>query len=94
MFVIMLKYIKPIEIVDQYLVEHRAYLDECYQKNGLIASGPQIPRSGGIMLSQLKDRPQLEALLHQDPFWINEVAEYTIIEFDPVKYHKHFAVYL
>lgn len=94
MFIIMLKYIAPIKVIDQYIIEHRTFLDECYQKNFLIVSGPQVPRVGGIILSQLTDRLQLENILNEDPFMVHKLAEYTIIEFDPVKYHKDFSVFV
>jgi uncharacterized protein YciI len=91
MFIIILKYKKPLEIVDKYVCEHRAFLDKCYENQFLIASGPQIPRTGGVLISQLKDRIQLENILHGDPFYINEVADYEILEFTPTKYHPEFA---
>ena len=94
MFLIMLQYKKPIEVVDEYLVAHRTFLGECYEKDYFIASGPRSPRTGGVMLSQLKDREQLEALLKQDPFYINGIAEYEVIEFTPVKYHKNFSSFV
>ncbi len=90
MFIIILTYKKPIEVVDQYLIEHRTFLDDCYKKNIFITSGPQKPRTGGILISQLKDRLELEDVLKQDPFEIHQVAEYKIIEFDPIKYHPNF----
>jgi uncharacterized protein YciI len=94
MFLILLSYKQPIQIVDQYLVEHRAYLEECYQKDCLVVSGPRNPRTGGVLISQLTSRTQLEALLAQDPFSLHDVANYEIIEFLPVKYHKQFASFI
>jgi uncharacterized protein YciI len=94
MFVIQVKYIKPIETVDKFLVEHRAYLDEGYRNNYFIASGPKNPRTGGIILSQLTDRAILEAVLQNDPFLIHGVAEFDVIEFSPVKYHPNFSSFI
>jgi uncharacterized protein YciI len=94
MFLIKLNYLKPIEIVDQYLAEHRAYLEEGYQNNFFIVSGPQNPRTGGIILSQLKDKAQLQDIIQKDPFYIHQVANFEIIEFAPVKYHTHFAKFV
>ena len=94
MFIILLTYKKPLESVNQYLTEHRLFLDECYKNNYLIASGPQKPRTGGVLLSQLKDRQQLENLLKQDPFSIHAIADYQIIEFDPIKHHPNFNVFV
>jgi uncharacterized protein YciI len=91
MFIVTLTYKKPIELVDQYVVEHRAFLDQGYSSNFFIASGPQNPRTGGIIISQLKSREQLEAILQKDPFFINGIADYSIVEFEPVKYHPAFS---
>lgn len=94
MFVIIITYKKSLELIDQHLVAHRAFLDEGYQKNFFIASGPQNPRTGGIILSQLKDRAQLEAVLKHDPFRVHDIADYQFIEFDPVKYHPTFSSFI
>ncbi len=94
MFVIQLHYKVAIEQVDHYLIEHRNFLEAGYQKNYFIASGPKNPRTGGIILSQLKDRAQLEAILSEDPFLIHGVADYEIMEFTPVKFHADFAKFI
>jgi len=90
MFVIQLHYKAAIEKVDQYLIEHRNFLEAGYQKNYFIASGPKNPRTGGIILSQLKDQAQLEKCLREDPFSMHDIADYEIIEFTPVKFHADF----
>lgn len=94
MFVIALTYKKPIEVVDAYLTQHRDYLESGYQKNYFIASGPKNPRSGGIILSQLKDRDQLQKIIEQDPFYIHEIADFELTEFTPVKYHPNFTPFV
>lgn len=94
MFLIMMKYVKPIEVVDTYLSQHRAFLEEGYKKDFFVVSGPRNPRIGGILISQLKNRDQLEKILREDPFYINEIATFEIIEFDPVKYHKNFSHFI
>lgn len=94
MFVVILTYKTSIEIVDKHVVEHRAFLERCYKQNFFIASGPQKPRSGGILISQLKSREQLEELLKEDPFAIHQIADYNIIEFEPIKYHPNFLSFI
>lgn len=94
MFVIRITYKKPIEEIDKYLAEHRAFLDCGYKNNHYIASGPQNPRTGGIILSQLTDRAQLEALIKQDPFSQHDLADFEIIEFTPVKHHANFSAFI
>jgi uncharacterized protein YciI len=94
MFLILLHYKQSIEKVDAYLLQHRAFLEEGYKNNCFIVSGPQNPRTGGVIISQLKNREQLETLLQADPFYLNQVADYEIIEFTPVKYHQHFSGFI
>lgn len=94
MFIVEITYKKSLAEIDQHLAEHRAFLDVGYQQNYFVASGPKNPRIGGIIISQLKNRSQLEGILKQDPFNLNGLAEYNIIEFDPVKYHADFASFI
>lgn len=91
MFLILIQYKKSFEIVAQYVETHRAYLDKGYEKNLLITSGPKVPRTGGVMLSQAKTREELDEFIAQDPFVLNDVADYEVIEFTPVKYHQDFS---
>ena len=90
----MINYKKPLDIVEQHVAAHRSFLDQWYKKNYFVASGPRNPRTGGIMISQLKDRQQLMAILQQDPYYINDIADYEIIEFTPVKYHQNFSSFI
>ena len=55
-FIILLNYKVPIEKIDEHVVSHRQFLDEGYQKNYFITSGPKVPRTGGVIISQLNDR--------------------------------------
>ncbi len=87
MFVILIHYTKPLETIDQYLAEHRQYLQTCYTNNQLLVSGPKIPRTGGVLISHLKDRYAVEKLVKNDPFYLHDVATYEIIEFNAVLHH-------
>ena len=94
MFIVLVHYKKSLSIVDHFIPVHRAYLDEGYKNHYLIASGPRVPRDGGILLSQLSDRTVLEKFLYADPFYINDIADYEIIEFEAVKYHPDFSPFI
>jgi uncharacterized protein YciI len=86
MFVILLKYVKPLDEVERVRPTHRAFLDTLYEKKVLLASGPQVPMTGGVLLAHGMDKRELLEILDQDPFKTEGIAEYTLIEFDPVKY--------
>lgn len=94
MFLILTSYKQPIEVIDEYLVAHRDFLEKGYQMDYFVVSGPRSPRTGGVIISQLTDQKQLENFLKQDPFSIYDIAEYEIIEFTPVKHHKDFTPFI
>jgi uncharacterized protein YciI len=54
MIVITSKYIKPVEVIDALVADHRKFLDDCYKKSQLIYSGPQIPRVGGVLIANVE----------------------------------------
>jgi uncharacterized protein YciI len=81
MFIVSLNYIAPLEEVDKHLAAHVSFLQDQYAKMNLVASGRKVPRTGGVMLSRIQDRDELEAMLAQDPFQIAGVASYEITEF-------------
>lgn len=85
-----LSYVRPLEDVDRYVDAHMAYLQACYAKKHFIASGPKVPREGGVILAKMASREALDAVLAQDPFKQAGVADYTITEFVPRMYTDAF----
>ncbi|SHI77693.1 YciI family protein [Propionispora hippei] len=85
MFVIILKYVKPLEVIDELIPGHIVFLDACYDKGIFLMSGRQNPREGGIILAQANSRAEIDAIIKHDPFYTNQAAEYTVIEFLPSK---------
>ncbi len=85
MFVIMVNYIKPLGEIDAHLETHRKFLDEGYAKGYFLASGPRVPRTGGVILAQAPSIEELKALVSQDPFNLAGVATYDIVEFAVLK---------
>jgi len=83
MFIAILTYIKPLEEVDRFLQAHRDYLAEHYAAGDFIASGPQNPRVGGVIMIKASDRDAVNTIISQDPFNINGIADYQIVEFIP-----------
>jgi uncharacterized protein YciI len=48
-----------------------------------LASGPQVPRTGGVIIAQGPNKQYIEDIIKNDPFHINKVAQYQIYEFTP-----------
>ena len=86
MFIAILTYKKPLEEVDRFLQAHREYLAEHYAAGDFIASGPQTPRVGGVILMKAKSRAEINSIIEQDPFNINGIADYRIVEFTPTMF--------
>lgn len=83
MFIAILTYKKPLSEVDLFLAAHREYLAEHYAAGDFIASGPQTPRIGGVIMIKAENRSVVDAIIAQDPFNINAIADYQIVEFTP-----------
>lgn len=94
MFIINLTYIKPIEQVDEYLEEHILFLEDQYRQNKLIFSGRKTPRTGGIILSSMTDKDEVERTIQMDPFYKHRIAEYEIIQFEISKFDKRFEAFV
>ena len=90
LYVVVVSYIKPIEEIDRFLAAHRSFLKRHYASNRFLASGPQNPRNGGVIISKGNSKEEVLNLLKEDPFMVNGIARYEVIEFDPVLYHDSF----
>ena len=86
MFIAILKYKKPLSEVDRFLAAHREYLARHYAAGNFIASGPQAPRVGGVIMMKADSREKVEAIIAEDPFHINGIADYQVVEFTPTMF--------
>lgn len=86
MFIVLLHYLQPLAVVESHLAEHRAYLDRHFAAGHFVASGPQVPRIGGVILARGLSRPELDDVLAEDPFYREKVAQYQVIEVDPNRF--------
>ncbi|MEH7301916.1 YciI family protein [Neobacillus drentensis] len=94
MFVLLLKYIKPIEEVENQLEPHRAYLEKYYSLQKFICSGRQNPRVGGVILCNAENREEVETIIQEDPFYSKNIATYEIIEFTPTMHADGFEQFI
>jgi uncharacterized protein YciI len=81
MFVLEVTYTAPLDRVDAALPEHYTWLDAHFATGVFIASGPKVPRDGGVILAVGDDRAKIEEIVASDPFSVAGVSEYTITEF-------------
>ena len=86
MFIAILTYKKPLSEVDRFLQAHRDYLAKHYAAGDFIPSGPQTPRIGGVIMIKAENRAAVDSIIAQDPFNINGIADYQIVEFTPTMF--------
>jgi len=87
-------YIKPLEDVDKKLEEHIDYLNKYYSLGKFICSGRRNPRIGGVILCNAETKKEVNQIIQEDPFYINQIAKYEIIEFSPTKYANGFEKFI
>jgi uncharacterized protein YciI len=81
MFVIELTYTAALAQIDAHMAAHVRFLRKYYASGNFLVSGRKIPRDGGIILAVGDSRPQIEAIVEEDPFHEHGLADYRIIEF-------------
>jgi uncharacterized protein YciI len=81
MFVIELTYKAALGEIDARMRAHVAFLKKHYAAGTFLISGRKIPRDGGIILAVAESREQVEALMREDPFISNDLADFRVIEF-------------
>lgn len=82
MYLVDLTYVVPLAEVDPHLEAHRAYLAAQYVSGTFLASGPKVPRTGGVILARAASYEALLGVLAQDPFHRHGVADYTVTRID------------
>jgi len=84
LFVIGLTYSADLAEIDRLLEPHRDFLKKHYAAGVFLASGPKVPRIGGVILARGDSREAIERVVDLDPFKAEGVASYSITEFSPV----------
>lgn len=85
MFIILLNYTKPMAAVEAAIPAHIEYLDCYYQLDKFVLSGRKRPRTGGVILCHASNKDEVWEIIKEDPFFIEKVADYEVLEFQPTK---------
>lgn len=94
MFIISLTYKSSLEEVERLIPQHNIFLNKHYESGVFIASGRKEPRTGGIIIAKTESKKDIEQIITEDPFYIHEIADYTITEFIPSKYNDNFKIFI
>ena len=81
--VAVLRYQKPMTEVEKHTEAHRAYMRTLHERGVLVASGPFVPRTGGMLLFKADSRDEVDVLLADDPFLEHDVAVYEVQAWTP-----------
>lgn len=84
LFVISVTYTKPLEFIESIVLEHREFLEQGVNDGLVIAVGPLVPRTGGVIIGSFKDKEAAIAFTQDDPFFQHKAADYSVVEFTPV----------
>ena len=87
-FVVEIIYKAPLQEIEAVLEKHRTFLQIGYDKGMILASGPQVPKIGGIVLARAESMEVLAEFFADDPYLQENLAHYQYIEFSPVKYQE------
>lgn len=82
MFVIELIYKADLPKIDAQMKSHVAWLEKHYAAGTFVLSGRKVPRDGGIIIANGHDRAAIEAIVREDPFVANHLADYKLVEFN------------
>lgn len=85
MIVVTLTYKKPLNEVDSFLSEHVQFLQDNYERKKFLASGRRENRVGGVILILGSSIREAKEIIKNDPFYIQEIADYDFLLFEPSK---------
>jgi len=87
-FLILITYKVELTVINSLLAQHREFLQTGYNQDLLLMSGPENPRTGGVVIAKANSLEEIKTFFSNDPYYQNNAAEYDFREFNPVKYQK------
>lgn len=75
-FIIIIHYTKSVEKINEIRPRHREFLDKAYKNGIALFSGPQVPRTGGIIAARGKSIEEVKNFFNGDPYQKEKAAEY------------------
>jgi uncharacterized protein YciI len=80
-FLILLRYVRPIEEVDALRPAHLEFLGKGFDEGRYVMAGRRVPPEGGVVIARGTDEAAVAELTEQDPYVVNGVAEYELVRF-------------
>ena len=81
-------YKAPNVKIEELTPIHREFLQTGYKAGKLLVSGPKVPRTGGIVIAKANSMEELAEFFKNDPYALNDAADYSFIEFNPKSHQE------
>jgi uncharacterized protein YciI len=91
MYILFINFTKSLQDAQPVFPAHLGFIDAHIKTGKFILSGGLTGKPAGVVLANINNGDELKALLAEDPFVLEQVAEYEIIEFTPSRYHESLA---
>lgn len=85
MFVLIARYTRPADEVDEMLDEHRAWITRHQEAGRILMTARQEPLTGGLILALGASADEMWEMIAEDPFHVSGAAVYEVTEFHPVR---------
>ncbi|PRW62759.1 YciI family protein [Actinopolyspora mortivallis] len=84
-FVVEIRYTSDRELLERTRPAHREYARSLAERGVLLAGGPLVDGTGGLLVYATADRDELDSLLAADPYTeAGVIAETTVREWKPL----------
>lgn len=80
-FLITSQYLKPLEEVDSKRDDHLAYMNNYVLAGIFVLAGRKHTNDGAVVIAANTTKEEIELILSNDPYVLNGLAKYDIIEF-------------
>jgi len=90
LFIVTLTYVRPLEEVNKQLDAHRDWLVANTVAGRIAVAGPLEPRTGGLIVAHCGSRAELDQLMAEDPFVIEELVSVEVLCSTPALRHADF----
>jgi len=83
LYVAVSEYLVPRDEVMEHLDEHRVWVKKSYDDGVMLASGPQEPGPGGVLIFLARDADEAQRFIASDPLEVTGVVKYRVTGFQP-----------
>ncbi len=83
MYLMISKYLAPLDEVDRARDEHLAFIAGLEERGLVVSAGRQDPAVGGVVLLAVDTEAEARELIAEDPYVLRGLAEYTATGWTP-----------